>query len=201
MRSTFSKSQQRSRTGRRSGTEEALAGLQQQRTQAVFKERDHYQGLLDEDLLPAERTQQSARHTSSALTTLTSGLDTLAGLFYLIPRIGSPFAMVFGGVEIGESTTRQTKVLRDNARVADAIAGSAGIEANFARRRSDWKLQKELAERRCESRQADRCRRSPRSDRSQDGGQPPEANRTGERGVRTPPRQVQQSRAIRVDVH
>ena len=55
--------------------------------------------------------------------------------------------MVFGGDQLGKSSGSWSGVLQDCARVAEAIAGSAGLEASFARRRVDWKLQCDLAAR------------------------------------------------------
>jgi hypothetical protein len=128
---------------------ETEQSLRKQREAAQYR-RDHYQALLDEDLLTSERTQQDARHTASILTGVASRLDTLAGIIHLIPQIGSPFAMTYGGEEIGSSLRSWSGVLVDASRVYEVEAQSTGLEATFERRRQDWGLQRGLVERELE---------------------------------------------------
>ncbi len=74
-------------------------------------------------------------------------LHGLAGLHKLIPQIGSPFAMKFGGVEIGGSLHALADASIDGACGFEAAAASSGMQAGFKRRADDWKHQQELATR------------------------------------------------------
>jgi hypothetical protein len=106
----------------------------------------HYKGLIAEHLNPNERAQQIFKHSVSALQVAAGLTDTIAGILYLIPQIGSPFAMKYGGDETGNSANAWAMVMKDAALVADAIASSSGLEAGFDRRSEGWKHQKELVE-------------------------------------------------------
>src|SRR5262249_44218043 len=68
-----------------------------------------------------------------------------AGIVYLIPQLGSPFAMKFGGKELGDSAASFTQMTSAMADLAGALAESAGIEATFQRPREHWNHQLVLA--------------------------------------------------------
>ena len=93
-----------------------------------------------------ETTQQKARHTATALQISAGFLDVLSGVIYLIPQLGSPFALKYGGKETGDSSQAWAMVLRDAAGVADAIAASAGLEATFQRRKQSWEHDADAAD-------------------------------------------------------
>jgi hypothetical protein len=106
---------------------------------------DHFQGLLEGSLSTAERIQQISRHAASVSQILADILSGTAGVLHLIPQLGSPFAMKYGGVELGGSAEGWAAMLRDTARVAEIIGGSAGLEATFQRRAEEWEHQRDLA--------------------------------------------------------
>jgi hypothetical protein len=128
---------------------DAIETLERQREAVAFR-RDHLRGLVDAGLTGWERTQQVARHTATGLQTAAGVIDVVAGIAYLVPQLGSPFAMKYGGMEVGNSANAWAMVLRDAAGVADAVAWSAGLEATFQRRKQSWEhdaaaAEKELA--------------------------------------------------------
>ena len=126
--------------------EQTRDGLALQQQAAEYR-RDYYRGLSQTGLSGWERTQQVSRHTASGLQGAAGIVDTIAGIAYLVPQIGSPFAMKYGGQELGNSANAWATVLRDAASVAEAISSSAGLEATFQRRDDDWKQQAALAQR------------------------------------------------------
>jgi hypothetical protein len=63
----------------------------------------------------------------------------------LIPQIGSPFAITFGGEQLSRAAAAYTEVFRTLAAKAHSIAASASIEASFQRRAQEWKHQLMLA--------------------------------------------------------
>jgi hypothetical protein len=73
-------------------------------------------------------------------------LHGTAGVLKLLPQVGSPFAMKYGGHEEGGSAEQWATVLSDTARVAEVVSASAGLEAGFALRREGWEHQRTLAE-------------------------------------------------------
>jgi hypothetical protein len=116
------------------------------RIDSLNYEIEYYDSLISEDMIGSERLQQIMRHTSSVLTGGAAILDTLAGIGHLIPQIGSPFAMKYGGLEIGTSASSWAGVARDFAGAIDAVGASAGLEAGFTRRSDGWKHSKKLLE-------------------------------------------------------
>jgi hypothetical protein len=120
-----------------------LVDRQQQTTQYRY---NYFQGLLDGSLSPWERVQQVLRHTDTVLQLLADFLSGTASVLYLIPQLGSSFAMKYGGSEIGSSAQKWANVLRDTARVAEIIAGSARLEATFQRCDEGWEHQRNLAD-------------------------------------------------------
>lgn len=112
----------------------------------VEQRRDYYGSLIENGLTGWERTQQVSKHLASYTRLLSSGLRKASTITHLIPRLGSPFAMLFGGTEVGHSLDSASDTLQSMAQVADDVASSAGLEATFQRRAEEWKQQKRTAE-------------------------------------------------------
>ncbi|MCB9283908.1 MAG: hypothetical protein H6563_07545 [Lewinellaceae bacterium] len=107
---------------------------------------NYYTGLIDKGLIPWERTEQIATHTSSILYGVESIMAVLSGVFGLLPDIGAPTAMKYGGTQVKEAPEKQAIAFDALAQASNVLARSAGIEANFQRREQDWKQQLKLAE-------------------------------------------------------
>jgi Tc toxin complex TcA C-terminal TcB-binding domain/Neuraminidase-like domain len=108
---------------------------------------DYYQGLIEQDLTAWERTEQLARHTASSVYIFESVLQGLGSVAALVPQLGSPFAMKYGGVELHGSLSGFASGVNAVAKGAEAVAASSSLEATFDRRRTDWKFQRDLAQR------------------------------------------------------
>ncbi len=117
-----------------------------QRIASLNYQIGHYTGLIDTDLNGWERAQQVSKHIASGLNVAAGVVDTVAGIAFLVPQIGSPFAMKYGGQELGNSANAWAMVLKDAALVGNSIAGSMGLEASFERRREGWKHQRSILE-------------------------------------------------------
>ena len=124
--------------------DESIKALDAQKATVQYR-KDYYQGLISDSLTPWERAQQVAQHTASIGYILADILSGTAGVLHLLPQLGSPFALKYGGVELGSSSKEWANVARDTARVAERVAASAGLEAGFGRRKEGWEHQKELA--------------------------------------------------------
>lgn len=106
----------------------------------------YYEGLIAEDLVPWERAQQVLTHASTISYALGAVLAGTGGIVHLIPQLGSPFSMKYGGKELGDSAKQWSKVFSDTAKMADVMGKSASLEAGFQRRRKGWEHQKKLEE-------------------------------------------------------
>lgn len=99
----------------------------------------HLQGLIDEGLTGWEITQQVSRHAATGVRLGESVVHLQAAITYLIPQVGSPFAMKYGGKELGDSGVEFALWTKAMSEVLDAVSGSAGLEATFQRREEEWK--------------------------------------------------------------
>lgn len=124
--------------------EEALAAVDRQIEAAKYR-KEYYYGLKEEGRTGWEVTQSVSVHTASISRGIGAVLAGSAGILYLIPQLGSPFAMKYGGAEFGGSMKEWAAVARDTAGIADLVASSAGLEAGFERRADGWDHQKKLA--------------------------------------------------------
>lgn len=125
--------------------EEGVAQAERRQAGAQYR-KDFYQGLISTGLIASESDQYAAHKSAAALKGAAAVLDTLAGIAHLVPQLGSPFAMKYGGLELGSSATSWSQVLGRAAGVAEAVASSRGMDATFERREESWEHQKKLAE-------------------------------------------------------
>lgn len=113
---------------------------------SATKRYDHYSRLIDTGLNPQEVLHLQATLMAQAMSTVGSIMKMSSSLAHLIPNVGSPFAMTYGGVQIGES-------LNAVGSYFDFLAGQSGFIGNlsltmagYQRRQEDWTLQKQIAE-------------------------------------------------------
>ncbi len=132
---------------------ESLQALERQKESITYR-HEYYQGLIDQGLMQWERTQQISQHSASTIRILEANTNLMSAIAFLIPQLGSPFAMKYGGQEIGNSGQAFAVASGAMADIASAIAASAGLEATFERREQEWKHNVELADR--ELKQIDR---------------------------------------------
>jgi hypothetical protein len=105
----------------------------------------YYDGLIGGGLTKWETTQQIATHTATAFK-IAEGVTHLVGVyFYLFPNAGSPFAMTYGGKQLGTSSAEFAQWTSSMAAVANQVAASAGMEASWQRREQEWHQQLLLA--------------------------------------------------------
>lgn len=107
---------------------------------------DHYQQLIDDKLTGWEITEQISKHTATTLKIVEGAILMNSAIIYLLPQVGSPFAMKYGGKETGDSMSAWAQWDASMAAVADAISASAGLEASFQRREEEWRHQLLLAQ-------------------------------------------------------
>jgi len=119
---------------------ETLDSIEAQRM-TVENRQNYYRSLVEEGLTDWERTQQVTRHFASASRGTEASILFLAGVAHLVAQVGSPFAMKYGGKNIGDSLGTIAFANRALADLADQISASAGLEAGFQRRAQDWQRQ------------------------------------------------------------
>ena len=126
--------------------EDAIATLTQQQATAAYR-RDYYDGLIQQGLVPWERTHQIATHAAVGMLATQMTLSIVGGGVALAPNVGAPTAMTYGGVQLGNSLHGFATAAKVVADVSELVGKSASIEATFQRRDNEWRNQLELARR------------------------------------------------------
>ncbi len=125
--------------------EEGIAIAARRRDAAQYR-HDYYDELISAGLTPAEIVQTAARITATVASGVRLGLATAAGVAHLLPQVGSPFAMKYGGKETGDSLRTFATAAGIGASVSEMVATISGIVAGFERREQGWEHQRRLAE-------------------------------------------------------
>jgi hypothetical protein len=111
----------------------------------IEKRKSHYEGLIEDGLIEWEIAEQVARWTSGSIRITEGILQLLSGAFRLIPQLGSPFAMKYGGFELGDSVGRFASAAQATANISDNIAILAGMEGSHQRREQEWRFSVDTA--------------------------------------------------------
>lgn len=123
----------------------AVEELQAKAT-TVTNRRDHYQQLLGVGLIPDEATERSARQVASLARMEKATVEILAAALQLVPDLGSPFAMKYGGTYIGPAMADIANSFGAISEYTDALASAAGMQAGFVRREQEWQRQLQQAQ-------------------------------------------------------
>lgn len=125
--------------------ESAQANLEAtlRRKTAVENRQVHYIGLLDEGLNNWEVAEAIGTHTASIILGSAAASNFISAVFGLVPQLGSPFAMKYGGHELKEGPGRIAIALGQLADLARNVATSSALEGRNARRREDWEFQRD----------------------------------------------------------
>jgi hypothetical protein len=126
------------------GARLSLAALQEGLKNAQTREA-HYQRLLNEGLSVYEIAQVTLMTIGQVYSSMSSVMNTAAAVAKAVPQVGSPFAMTYGGVQIGgmlEGTAQAFKTYADIYNFGSSLSSKLG---EWDRRSQEWKLQKTLA--------------------------------------------------------
>jgi hypothetical protein len=124
---------------------DTVDALQRQREATEYRQ-GYYATLRTTALTGWERTQQISRHTASLSHGVAAVISFASAIAKSVPNAGSPFAMTYGGVQVGGALGQVAGAASSLAAAAEAVSASAGLEATFQRRDEDWTHQQKLAE-------------------------------------------------------
>jgi len=116
------------------------------RMKAAEYRKEYYGDLISQGLTLSEKVETNARRLTVLADAVVLGLDLAAAIMGILPRVGSPFAMVYGGEEVHRGLSTAAQATTVIGKVAEMTAIIAGIEAGHERREQGWKHQKKLAE-------------------------------------------------------
>lgn len=106
---------------------------------------DHYTGLITTGLIPAETLHLQATILSNALSLAGSVMKLSSSISHLVPNVGSPFAMTYGGREIGSSLNAVGSYFDLLSGISGFVGNLSLTMAGYQRREEEWKLQQKTA--------------------------------------------------------
>jgi hypothetical protein len=107
---------------------------------------EYYNTLVSKGLNVGEILNIAGMTTATALNVASGILGTAAAVGYLVPNVGSPFAMTYGGEQIGAALTAGAGVLQVGATIADFVAQLSILIAGYQRRAEEWTFQAKQAQ-------------------------------------------------------
>lgn len=107
---------------------------------------DHYTGLITAGLIPSETLHLQATILSNVLSLAGSVMKMSSSLAHLVPNAGSPFAMTYGGREIGSSLNAAGSYFDILSSISGFVGNLSQTMAGYQRREDDWKFQQKTAE-------------------------------------------------------
>ena len=119
--------------------------IQAARDSAAYR-RDYYQGLIGSGYSLTEIAQVGALMAGMAAQGASTFMKWASAIGFTVPQAGSPFAMTYGGQQVGSSIHETSAALDSSAQFMGANAEILGLTAQYTRRSEDWELQQRLAD-------------------------------------------------------
>ncbi|MBB96911.1 MAG: hypothetical protein CML68_20225 [Rhodobacteraceae bacterium] len=123
----------------------AQAGLSAARDGAMAR-REYYQGLISEELNSGEQTNLDAMTAAVVFNSLAVVARTAASIGYAVPQVGSPFAMTYGGQQVGNALTAVAGAFEIGSTISNFVAQRSLTIAGYDRREQEWTNQKTIAD-------------------------------------------------------
>jgi len=126
--------------------EDTIEGLRRQRDGIEYRQT-HFRTLFENGQNPSERKQQQLQREASGYRTQAGIAQVVASMLTIIPDVGAPTSMKFGGSQLGAAGRAMAEGLNAVAAFNEVGASLAGVEASNQRRDEEWKHQVEIAKR------------------------------------------------------
>lgn len=123
---------------------QSLAALQEGLKNAQARET-HYQQLLTSGLSTLEQAQIASMVIGQVFSQVANVLGVASSVAHFVPQVGSPWAMTYGGIQVGsgiQGLSQAFKALSEMASFGSSLSATLG---GWERRAQDWELQKTLA--------------------------------------------------------
>ena len=114
-------------------------------SRAIEMRKQYYTGLVREFLSPAEIVNLVAAAVAMRFRMISGGLQAASAIAFGIPQAGSPFAMTYGGIQVGSILQASGQVMETYATISDFVAQTALTMAGYLRRAQDWQFQADQA--------------------------------------------------------
>ncbi|WP_431993866.1 neuraminidase-like domain-containing protein [Streptomyces albogriseolus] len=121
------------------------AAIQAGRDSAAYRSA-YYQELIDAGYNAAEIAQIAYLMAGMVSQGASTVVKTASAVSFALPQVGSPFAMTYGGQQVGHTLQESSAALDSFAQFMVIGAEALGLAGQYARRSEDWELQKRLAD-------------------------------------------------------
>ncbi|VVE55751.1 hypothetical protein PHO31112_05027 [Pandoraea horticolens] len=105
----------------------------------------YYVGLISNGISAREQSSLDSMIVGKTLNMISGIVKASASIGYALPQAGSPFAMTYGGAQIGAALTSAATVLETAGAVADLSSKLISTFAIYERRAQEWRLQQQIA--------------------------------------------------------
>ena len=120
------------------------AALVESRNSAKTR-NEYYTGLSKKGLSQGEITNIQAMEAALVFNVLAGITKTASSIGYAVPNVGSPFAMTYGGRQIGAMLNAASGVFEIGSMVSSFIAQRSLTMAGYERRSHEWDFQAQIA--------------------------------------------------------
>lgn len=114
--------------------------------QGAQERQQYYSGLIAGGISEKERESLDSADTAFIMSTAANILKMSAGAAHAVPQVGSPFAMTYGGIQVGAVIDSIAGGMELGASIANFVSSRASTMAGYERREQDWIIQKKNAE-------------------------------------------------------
>lgn len=101
----------------------------------------YYKGLVDEVVSAKERNARNLTLAAGILNTYAIGPSSASGIAFALPQDGSPFAMTYGGQQLGAALAAEAGALQYIASGLNLAATILEKDASNDRRLEEWQFQ------------------------------------------------------------
>lgn len=126
--------------------EDTIASLVAQRA-AAQQRREYFTSLSTAGLLASESKHQQLQEAAAGIRTMAGVSQVVASVLSIIPDLGAPTAMKFGGSQLGAAARSMAESFNAAASFTEMGASMAGVEGSNRRRDQEWRHQAETASR------------------------------------------------------
>jgi hypothetical protein len=126
-------------------TADMQSSLAESRDSAEYRLK-YYERLIAKGLSPGEITSLASMQKALFYNIMAGAIRTLTSSAYAIPNTGSPFAMTYGGIQLGNVLDAVAGVFELQSYVANYAAETSLTTSGYKRRAEEWEFQQTLAE-------------------------------------------------------
>lgn len=106
----------------------------------------YYKRLIAKGLSPGELTSIASMQSALFNNIMAGVFRTLSSIAYATPNVGSPFAMTYGGIQVGNMLNAASGYFELLSYVANYVAETSLTMSGYKRRAEEWEFQQTLAE-------------------------------------------------------